>query len=246
MVFSHALLSRPEPQLTELAGRVQAVGLKPVCIPAFDFTATNETVVPDVAWNERSTRVLVFTSPRAVEFGLPALQDTMLANSQIVSVGPATTRALAAAGLQALQAPGPVFDSDALLACVKSLPEPGAAVILAAPGGREAIQTGLEATGWQVRLVPVYRRNLLDPGPASVTALEAAQSVLSIWTSGTALKHVLGKLSEKAGQRVRAGTAIVVSGRLREVAAELGLEEVRQSGGASNDELLKAIKEVVG
>ncbi len=61
-----------------------------------------------------------------------------------------------------------MFDSDSLLACVRAELQPGAALILAAPGGREAIQDGLEATGWQVRLVPVYRRELLTPDPALI------------------------------------------------------------------------------
>jgi len=245
MVYTHALLSRPEPQLTELAGGIRAVHLTPVCMPAFTFSATDESVVPDAAWRNHATRLLIFTSPRAVEFGLRALQDTMLQDCRVVSVGPATTRELAAAGLAALQAPGPTFDSDALLACVESQLQPGAAVILAAPGGREAIQDGLQEMGWQVRLVPVYRREPVDPDPLNIAVLEAAGGVLSIWTSGTAMDHLLSKLSARARDQVRAGTAIVVAERLVQRAGQLGFGDVRLATGASNSALLAAVDEVI-
>ncbi len=245
MIYTHALLSRPEPQLTELAGGIRAAHLEPVCMPAFTFSSTHESVAPDSAWRDNRTRLLIFTSPRAVEFGLKALPGTMLQDCRLVSVGPATTRALANAGLQALQAPGPTFDSDALLACVKSQLQPGAAVILAAPGGREAIQEGLQAMGWQVRLVPVYRREPVDPDPLAITELERAEGVLSIWTSGTALEYLLSKLSAGAGRQVRAGTAIVVAERLVERAKALGFGDVRLAASASNSALLEAVHEVI-
>lgn len=246
MVYTHALLSRPEPQLTELADWMKSAHLKPVCMPAFTFTATNEPVRPDSAWREHAVRLLVFTSPRAVEFGLPVLSGPMLRGSRVASVGPASTRALADAGMDALQAPGPTFDSEALLDVVKTTLEPGAAVILAAPGGREAMQSGLEAMGWQVRLVPVYHRELLEPEPAEIEELEKAGGIISVWTSGTALEHVLGKVGEKAARQVRAGIAIVVSERLQELAREQGLGDVRLASGPSNGDLFKAVREAIG
>lgn len=246
MVYTHALLSRPEPQLTELADWINAAHLTPVRMPAFTFAATDETVGPDASWREHTTRLLIFTSPRAVDFGLPAVQGPMLWGCRVASVGPATTRALADSGLDAIQAPGPDFDSEALLACIKASLEPGAAVILAAPGGREAIQRGLESMGWQVRMVPVYQRKLQDPEPSAMKALESAEGVVSVWTSGTALEHLMGCLSEPAQRRVRAGVSIVVSERLKTLAREQGCSDVRLAGGASNGELLKAVHEVIG
>ncbi len=106
MVYTHALLSRPEPQLTELANGIRVAHLNPVGMPAFTFAATGETVAPDKAWREHPSRLLVFTSPRAVEFGLPVVPASMLRESHIASVGPATTRALAAAGTRSAAGAG--------------------------------------------------------------------------------------------------------------------------------------------
>lgn len=245
MTDTHVLLSRPEPQLGELADWFSATQLIPVKMPAFEFTATGQTVAPDAAWHAAPCRLLIFTSPRAVQFGLPALGEDVLRDSQAAAIGPATTRALADAGVQALQAPGPDYDSEALLATLEErMPEPGTAMILAAPGGRTALLEGLQARGWRARLLPVYRRELLEPDLAAVAALEGAGRVLSLWTSGTALDHIMDKLPAAAAEKIRAGRAIVVSGRLADLARKRGMKDVHVAPGASNEELFRCFREL--
>ena len=244
MDHTHALVTRPSPQLEELTGLLEKAHLRAVRMPAFRFEARERRIVPDEAWRRESSRLLLFTSPRAVEFGLPALPESMLGESRVAAIGPATARVLAEAGLDAVQAPGPDFDSEALLETLGEQFEPGAAVILAAPGGREALQQGLEAGGWSVRLVPVYARVLIDPEPEAIETLEAAERVLSFWTSGVALAHILGKLSERALKRVRAGTAIVISERLAGLARDQGIAEVRVAAGPANADLMRCFQQL--
>ncbi len=239
MVYTHALVTRPRPLLDELAGWLESTGMKPVAMPAFDFASTDEVIAADDDWRAAGSRLLLFTSPRAVHFGLPALAGPMLWGSRIASIGPATTRSLSDAGLACVQAPGPAFDSEALLEHLAHSLEPGAAVILTAPGGRGALQPGLEALGWRVRLVPVYRRVPLDPTSEAIAKLEKADRVLSVWTSGQALEHLYARVPEKVQRRLRHGTAIVVSDRLAEVARGLGLRDVRVAEGPSNGDILK-------
>ncbi len=244
MRYTHALVSRPRPQLDELAARLEAAGVSPVALPAFRFEAQADRVAADAAWRDRDTRLLIFTSPRAVTFGLPALDTDMLAEARIAAIGPATARALADAGLEPLQASGPRHDSETLLDHLDALLPPGAAVIFAAPGGREALEQGLRSRGWAVRLVPVYRRVAIAPDPAQVARLERADSVVSFWTSTTAMEHLLESLTPMARERVLDGTAIVVSERLAGVARSHGFREVHTAGGASNRSLLAAFESV--
>lgn len=244
MVPTHALVTRPSPQLEELATHLEQAHLKTVCMPAFRFEARERHIVPDEAWRRERNHLLLFTSPRAVAFGLPALSESMLRDGRVAAIGPATARILAEAGYEPLQAPGPDFDSEALLDSLDGRLEPGAAVILAAPGGREALHQGLEARGWSVRLVPVYERVLIDPEPEAIVALEAADRVLSFWTSGVALAHLLGKLSERARRSVRAGTAIVISERLAALARDHGIAEVRVAEGPTNEDLLRCFQSI--
>ena len=98
-------------------------------------------------WSAAEHRLLVFTSPRAVEHGMRVLPPAMLEGARVASVGPATSRALAAHGIEPVQACGPTFDSEALLERIGADLAPGAAIILTAPGGRDALRRGLETPG---------------------------------------------------------------------------------------------------
>ena len=57
-----------------------------------------------------------------------------------------TLEALAAHGIEPVQACGPTFDSEALLERIGADLAPGAAIILTAPGGRDALRRGLDLT----------------------------------------------------------------------------------------------------
>lgn len=252
MKFTHALVTRPHPQGVELAARLRP-WVAPIDMPAFRFAARGEGVAPDDAWRRARRRLLLFTSPRAVEFGLAALAPEMLDGATSASVGPATTRALEQAGLAPVQAPGPDFDSEALLRTLDHElasdgedPGSGAAVIFAAPGGREALQRGLAARGWHVRFAPVYERRLIAPEPSAVAELERAGHVASFWTSGVAIAHLLDTLSDTAADRIRAGIAIVISERLAELAREHGLGDVVVAKGPANDDLVRQFAALAG
>ena len=239
MSFTHALVTRPNPQLEALATRLEQEGLQVIRMPAFRFEAREHHVAVDAAWQQAGHRLLIFTSPRSVQYGLPALEGGMLEAGTVAAIGPATAKALREAGLEPFQPDDAGYDSEAMLAALDRHFSPGAAVILAAPGGREALQQGLAARGWQVRLVPVYARVLIDPEPSAVAALEAADRVVSFWTSGVALTHLLGGVSSRARERVRSGMAVVISERLAALAREQGVEDIRIAAGPSNDDLLR-------
>lgn len=240
MTPSHALLTRPRPQLDELERRVGALGLVAVGVPAFSFEAAGERIRPDAAWRDASRRLLLFTSPRAVDFGLGALAPGMVESATVAAIGPATRHALAERGIDALVAPGDTFHSEALLAHLEHAVQPGSAVILAAPGGREALERGLAGLGWDVRLAPVYHRVFLSPDPEAVARLHEADGLVSVWTSASALDHLLMNLPGTVCAKLREGVAIVVSSRLAKVAREHGISDVRQAAGPDNDALVDA------
>lgn len=242
MTFSHALATRPEPQQTELVRALAELGLEAVSLPAFRFEA--RPVPADLVTRARNA-LLIFTSPRAVTFGLAALGGALPGTARAAAIGPATQAALAKHGVHALQAPGNRHDSEALLAMLDDGIAPGRALIFAAPGGREALERGLTERGWQVALAPVYRRVLLAPAPMEADRLTHASRVLSLWTSGTAMRHVLQGLPEAARAAVLRGTAIVASERLASLAWERGFDAVVTAEGASNTALLAAARACV-
>lgn len=244
MDFTHALLTRPRPELDDLAARFERVGLVPIPMPAFDFASTGRRIAPDAAWRAAGSRLVVFTSPRAVRFGLTLLDRKSLDGATLAAVGPATARALEAEGFDCLRSPNPPYDSEGLLAHLEGRLPPGAALILAAPGGRDALRRGLEAKGWTVRLAPVYERLPLDPAPEQVATLERAGRVISVWTSGNALAHLLDALPDTAVERIRAGAAIVASARLASLAGARGLTEVHVAPGPGNADLVHCYRDL--
>lgn len=253
MKFSHALATRPEPQQAQLVQGLEDLGLEVISLPAFRFEAPEAHEAHEFSADLRSTgrhALLIFTSPRAVAFGLRALGGGLPEGARAAAIGPATRAALAAQGIEALQAPGARHDSEALLALLdQELDQenaPARALILAAPGGREALQRGLIARGWEVTLAPVYQRVSIAPDDHEAGRLEEAAGVLSLWTSGTALAEVLGGLSRSARQAVLSGTAIVASARLATLAEARGFHAVVVAGGASNAALLETAAACLG
>lgn len=242
MTFTHALATRPEPQQSDLVQGLAALGVEVVSLPAFHFEAEEPPADLDALVRES---LVIFTSPRAVAFGLAALGGALPGGARAAAIGPATRAALATHGIEARHAPGSRHDSEALLATLDADTEPGRAVILAAPGGREALERGLAARGWHVTLVPVYRRLPCSPDPIEARRLAHARKVLSLWTSGVAMAQLLEGLgvgSGRARQSVLHGTALVASGRLAALAREHGFSQVVIADGAANACLLAAAR----
>lgn len=246
MTFTHVLISRPADEAAELAHRVLALGLQPVLLPAFRFRGLDATPAADRAWTQAVHRLAIFTSPRAVGFGLPRLAPGMLDGALVAAIGPATGLALQQAGVAVDLLPGERPDSEALLASTQLPARPGAALIFAAPGGRPALREGLAARGWQVREALVYERLPLSPDPAAQQVLERAGKVLSVWTSGTALRHLLQNLSPAARDKVLEGLVLVPSARLQALARELGAARVAVCGGADNASLERGLLVALG
>ena len=243
MIISHILATRPEPQQSELLTALARLGPEIVSIPAFGFEAMQTP--PDLATQARGA-LLIFSSPRAVTYGLAALDGVLPEDARAAAIGPATRAELEKRGIPALQAPGHRHDSEALLAVLDDDPSPGRALLFVAPGGREALERGLTERGWQVMLAPVYRRVLLPPDPRETERLGRATGVLSLWTSGTAMNQVLRGLPEALRAGVLSGTAVVASDRLAALAREQGFARVAVAEGAANAALLAAVNSCLG
>lgn len=236
---SHVLVTRPNPEGDELASRLASAGLDAVTLPAHGFEADPPKHWPD--WKGTAHRLAVFVSPRAVRFGLKALPEGYLDGARVAALGPATASALEANGLVVDLQPQEEATSEGLLQSTGLSDRHGTAVILCAPGGRQALQLGLEQRGWTVHVQPVYRRHPLPLDPERVAALTGARSILSVWTSGLAMDHILGELPPATARRVCEGTFLVISRRLAARARALGAARIELADGPGNDALLSAI-----
>lgn len=241
----HVLISRPAIEAAELADIIRTPGCIPLVLPAFGFSASGERVTPDAEWRSARVRLAVFTSPRAVTFGVPACEPGLLEDSMIAAIGPATARALEAAGLPVSVRTRGRSDSESLLSSPDLPSIAGVALIFAAPGGRDALQEGLQRLGWEVRVALVYRRCEVSLPPAVVDELSGAGSLASVWTSGNALRRLLGELPEAAVQKILRAPMVVASRRLASIAEHAGARNVHLARGADNASLASVIRQLV-
>lgn len=249
MGLTHILITRPEPEAGQLAEALRdpAFGARaqPVVAPAFAFSACAPEP-PGPLQPGADPPLLIFTSPRAVEHGLEAARGLLGDGARLAAVGPATAEWLERAGHAPRFAPQDGFGSEALLDEIGSPQDARRAVILTAPGGRQALATGLERRGWQVETVHVYRRDELEPQPGAVHALEQAVRVLSPWTSAAAMAVMARRLSPLAWARVQSGTWLVSSDRLADAARRHFARDVQRLEGPSVDQILDGIRRCLG
>jgi uroporphyrinogen-III synthase len=246
--FSHVFISRPRTEARELAALLQPMGLQPIVQPAFDF------LLLDAREDDPETcslleaagpgDLLVFTSPRAVAFGLEQFSHALLSRFAVTAVGPATAAALSAAGLPPTLSPGEGYTSESLLQRLTGEPT-GRAFVLAAPGGRDALVDGLAAAGWKASRLMVYRSEPATLDPAALEQLAEAGHVLSIWTSGNAMKSLSQRLPPAAWFKLCSGEWLVISDRLQRLARAYGPARIHRSEGPGNGAVQSAVRHIL-
>ena len=245
--FTHLFISRPAPEAYELAAMVKPLGLTAIVQPAFEYRPqrAHEADADACARLEAAGPgdLLVFTSPRAVEHGLPQFSRAVLTRSRLAAIGPATAAVLKAAGLPPTITAPDGYTSEALLEILAAVPA-GQAFIAAAPGGRDALLNGLAGQGWQVRMLMVYRAEPAPLDPEVSARLQSADRLLSAWTSGNAMKALARRLPPAAWYAVCRGDWLVISERLARLARAYGPGRVHQATGPGNADLLRAIRDL--
>ena len=254
MRFSHVFVTRPRPESEELAAMLTPLGLQVVVQPAFDFRARDAAaeqpeVLVDLA-DDTSPRLLIFTSTRAVEFGLAQLPGELLKKQKIAAIGPSTANALSAAGVFVNVRPASGFTSEALLDCLEKdssgfISLQKSAVILAAPGGRQKMEEALTGLDWKVQTMMVYSRENTELDKQALEQLKGVEGILSVWTSGNTMKALSQRLQPSVWFQICAGEWLVISGRLKRLARAYGSTRIHRSPGPSNADLFTAIRAIV-
>lgn len=245
--MTQVVLTRPLESSRELADQLDMHGLSSIVMPLYTFAAREPEVDPGLVWSDPQKRSLaVFTSPRAVRFGLAHIPTDRALELEFAVVGAATRRKLEKYGysvhLQAEQG----YTSEDLLRLPELAAEPGQAVIFCAPGGRDALAKGLTALGWEVSSAMVYERLPLPPDSSQVQALSDADDLLSIWTSISALELARKNLPDDVWAKILSAPALVISARIQHYLQQLGANHVLRADGPGNNELLQSILRLSG
>jgi len=245
--MTHVLVTRPLEASQQLADQLDELGLFPIVMPLYTFSAQQPSIDMNLAWSAVPARKLaVFTSPRAVQFGLPHIPRDQLNDLEFAVVGSATCAKLESFGypvhLQALSG----FTSEDLLQIPELAVDPGVAVIFCAPGGRETLAKGLHDLGWNVAKAMVYERVPLQPVAEQLDALTDADGLLSVWTSISALKLAEEYLPGELWAKILGAPALVISARIQHHLRQLGASCVELADGPGNPELLRSILRLSG
>lgn len=254
MRYSHVFLTRPQAQAEELAVLLAALGLEAVIQPAFSYSrldaAEKQSAELDLMGASGAAGLILFTSPRAVSFGLPQIPVGALSRCRVAAIGPATARALADAGVRVSVTPANGYTSEALLATLEAegsglyVGEPRA-FIIAAPGGRNALANGLSRLGWATSTILAYKPEPAALDKGALKRLENADGLLSVWTSANAMNALSQRMPPAAWFRVCQGDWLVISERLQRLARAYGPAEIFLSGGPGNASILTAVRGLI-
>ena len=248
MRISQVFISRPRQEAEELAGLLAPLGLQTIVQPAFEYAPLNLRASDPQGFARFEAAapgsLAVFTSPRAVQYGLAQLPRQRLLQLSVAAIGPATAAALAASGIPATVADAAGYTSEAVLKTLAA-ETPGEAFIVAAPGGRRALLEGLSALGWRTAMLMVYQARAAELDSAAVAALGKAGALLSVWTSGNAMNALAQRLPPAAWFGVCRGEWLVISERLKRLARAYGPNRIHLADGPGNDALLAAIRRLL-
>ena len=241
--MTHVLITRPFDASQQLADQLVVQGLFPVVMPFYTFKARKPDIDISSAWSASSSRKLaVFTSPRAVQFGLPLIsRQDLIDDLEIAVVGSATRASLEAAGYPVHLQAKTGFTSEDLLQIPGLAVNTGVAIIFCAPGGRETLAEGLLGLGWNTLKAMVYERVPLQPEPGQVDCLRDSDDLISTWTSISALKLAEEYLPRDLWGKILNSPALVISSRIQHHLSQRGASSVELADGPGNPDLLQSV-----
>jgi len=240
------LIARPLEAAQALAEQIDLPGVQSLVMPFYTFAA--QTPDLDVAaWlgSTKGRRLVVFTSPRAVEFGLHWIPENQRSALEFATVGDATRLALEAAGVTVSWLPEQGYTSEDLLALNALRSDPGAALVMCAPDGRGVLKPALQDSGWLAENVMVYQRVAIAPVKEQLDRLMAADSLLTVWTSTSALEGAEQNLPPEAWSKILGQPALVISSRIKHHLQARGAADIHMANGPGNPDLLQSIRTYV-
>lgn len=251
MNFSHILITRPQQEAAELADLLAPLPAELIILPAYTFLASK--LFPDQigqlqrAVAQTPQTLLIFTSPRSVEFGLSQVPPEVVRGARVAAIGPSTSVLLERAGVAVNIRPQQGYYSEDLikalaLAPLADEPAPVAAFILAAPGGRTLIKEGLQVLGYSVHTLMVYENKPAALDVAAVSKIDQARCILALWTSANAMTSLFQRLPAHCWHQLCQGEWMVISDRLMRIARAYNPAKIHTTLGPANEDIAAAVR----
>ena len=237
------VVTRAREQASELRVRLEQLGAEVIELPSIALEPI-AFALPELG----SYEWIVFTSANGVdaffERGLaPAdLDARALAATRVAAIGPGTERALARRGIRADLVPER-FVAESLL---EAFPDPRGAesrvLIARAETARDVLPEGLEARGYAVDVLAVYRTVSAEPDATEVEKVRAGDVDAITFTSSSTVAN----FCDAVGAIPDGGPAVISIGPVTsQTAHDRGLQIEAEADPHSIDGLVEAVLSVL-
>lgn len=239
------LVTRPAHQAEELCRLIAGQGGEAVRFPALAIAAMEDaSPILQVLAHLDKYQWLIFISANAVtmhSYYTDGVKMALFKSVQIAAIGKATAKALAIAGLPVNLVPADGYSSEALLAMPQMHAIKGQnCLILRGEGGREELATTLHNRGANVDYLNVYKRVMPEIDNSEVNLLLTENKLAAITiTSGEALQNLAMMLT--ADQHLFNVPLVVVSDRIKTIAADMGFKRIAVTSSPSDSAILETV-----
>ncbi len=253
---AHVLVTRPEHQAENLSRLIAEQGGIVVRFPTLEIVSRDDAdeIVSTLA-NLDKFHWVIFISANAVNFALKANSGKIAriippgpplkngGRGGFAAVGQATAQAMKMAGLPVDLVPEKNYSSEALLA-MPQLQQVGGqhCLIVRGEGGREQLATTLRSRGAEVDYLEVYKRVIpeIDSSPVAELLEQHRLDVITV-TSTEALQNLSFMLGEKNNKLLSLIPLVVVSDRIRCIAADMGFNRIAVTDSPIDTAILETV-----
>ncbi|MDD4906535.1 MAG: uroporphyrinogen-III synthase [Methylobacter tundripaludum] len=239
------LVTRPEHQAENLSRLIEQRGGVAVRFPTLEIVSRDDDQIKSTLANLDGFQWVVFISANAVNFALKANSGKIPRTKSVrfAAVGQATAQAMKMAGLPVDLVPEYGYNSEALLEMPQlQQVERQNCLIVRGEGGREQLATTLRSRGAEVDYLEVYKRIIprMDSSPVVELLAQHRLDVITV-TSAEALQNLSLMLGEKNNKLLSLIPLVVVSDRIRCLAADMGFNRITVTDSPIDTAILETV-----
>jgi len=239
------LVTRPEHQAENLSRLIEERDGIAVRFPTLDIVSRDDGEIKYSLTNMNSFQWVVFISVNAVNFALKANSGKIGRTESVrfAAVGQSTAQAMKMAGLPVDLMPEDGYNSEALLAMPQLQQVEGQNfLIVRGEGGREQLATTLRSRGAEVNYLEVYKRitPCIDSSPVIELLTQHRLDVITV-TSAEALQNLSLMLGENNNKLLSLIPLVVVSDRIRCIAADMGFKRIAVTDSPIDTAILETV-----
>lgn len=243
------LVTRPAHQAQALSAGLRAAGFTPLHLPTLAIKPTDPATACAALRAALPCDLAIFISANAVQYALPvvAAAGGLPAGCPVAAVGPASARALEAAGFAAVLIPATRFDSEGLLELPELQSMTGRRVVIfRGEGGRTLLADTLAARGADLRVVVCYQR-VAAGDSAQITAWLARDAIAVLTATSRAGLDGLLTLAGPAAAQLKTLPLVVLSQALADHARQTGFTGPLAAAAETSDAgLVAAVSALLG